>query len=1266
MKSSLLTGLLLFFSIILFAQVDDRIAETKTPLSAVEQVVMPLQNNKQLHELEMAARRPGRAPKFAEAIEVNITPETHGNWENLPNGNALWRIRLQSLGAKSLNLGFTEFFLPSQSSLILYTPDQKIVRGPFTPADNEEHNQLWTPVILSSDLVIELQVPQSKKSAVQLRLTSVNHDFMGFLDPESGSCNLDVICGAGDGWEVIDNYRDIIQSVAMYTRNGTRNCTGFLVNNTRQDCTPFFMTADHCGMDENTAPSMVAYWNFESPECRQPNTVASSGTGVGSLDIFNTGAILRATAGATDFTLLELDDPVAEEANAFFAGWDTKESAPANAVCIHHPNTDEKRISFENDPLNLADQGGNASTTGNYLAINDWDIGTTEPGSSGAPLFDQTTKRVIGQLFGGQAACGNDDYDVYGRFAISYVGNGTPEASLQTWLDPDGTGLSAIDGRWARACNFFVEAEQPSLDFCQDGTAEYSLAISENFMDTVFITIDSMTIPTNAQLIFSTDSIRAGDTIILSIPNISEIPAGDYAISLTGTDGVDSTTTELNLSIFADIPTEVELLSPIDGAENVSLVTPFNWVEQGNGTFYDIQISTDSTFATIDVDSTSALAISAFSSPSLQEETQYFWRVRATNACGQNDWTPTASFTTAQVICANFASDNVPVSINNGPPGSYTSTLNVLTNGEIVDLNVVNLRGEHTWIADLGFTLTSPNGTTVTLVTPTCFDEDDFNLNLDDEAAPVELPCPYNEGGTYRPSGALAEFNGENPQGIWTLTVIDGQSQDGGQLLGWGLDFCAAILGDFTATPSITEASLCSEETLTFGLKIGTDFSAESFALNVENLPEGSTIDYGTERVQPGDSLTVTINNFQAGTSGDYNILFTATDGEETALSQISLALSEAPAASNLSQPLNGASNVPATTTLRFGAVALSDDYLLEIATDENFATIVVSETLDNPLYNANLELDTRYYWRVTTRNNCGSVVSEVFNFFTLKDISLTAAPDAVTACLTEQIIVTLSVGINFEESGATISAIGLPEEITFTYSENPVPPGGMVDVVIDGFDVLAAGNYSITFNANDGTNNQDEVVELTLLDIADATTLTTPEDEATLVAPQPEFTWETVPSTDEYIIEVSNNGSFENADLIISETVLTNVYTPSIELEMGTYFWRVSTQNLCGGMISSPSSFTVESSSTENIAGFEFIIAPNPTNDWFSLNFNQAIIEQVQVNLFTVDGRLMFNDSLNQGTTHQRFSTNSLAAGIYFLQLQTKDGVVNRKLIIQ
>ncbi len=123
-------------------------AQDAQPLSNIATVTMPPVDNAALRAEDLLSAGPGVAPRFAVSLPVDITPDSHGTWETLADGTLVWRLRVQSPGALSLNLGFTEYDMPPGGSLRFYTPDQQIVRGPFTAADNEVHGQFWSPIML--------------------------------------------------------------------------------------------------------------------------------------------------------------------------------------------------------------------------------------------------------------------------------------------------------------------------------------------------------------------------------------------------------------------------------------------------------------------------------------------------------------------------------------------------------------------------------------------------------------------------------------------------------------------------------------------------------------------------------------------------------------------------------------------------------------------------------------------------------------------------------------------------------------------------------------------------------------------------------------------------------------------------------------------------------------------------------------------------------------------------------------------------------------
>ncbi|RLE18479.1 MAG: hypothetical protein DRJ65_21365, partial [Acidobacteria bacterium] len=141
----------------------------------------------------------------------------------------------------------------------------------------------------------------------------------------------------------------------------------------------------------------------------------------------------------SDFTLLELDSIPNPNFHVYYAGWDVSGQTPQSATGIHHPSGHEKAISFENDPL--------STIWGSHWKVNDWDLGTTEPGSSGSCLFNQSNGLCVGTLSGGYAACGNDLEDWYGQIDKSWTGNGTTSTRLSDHLDPLGLGVTTLQGR---------------------------------------------------------------------------------------------------------------------------------------------------------------------------------------------------------------------------------------------------------------------------------------------------------------------------------------------------------------------------------------------------------------------------------------------------------------------------------------------------------------------------------------------------------------------------------------------------------------------------------------------------------------------------------------------------------------------------------------------------------------------------------------------------------------------------------------------------
>ena len=316
--------------------------------------------------VEVAASRavsaPGEPFRFAEPFAVDISPASHGKWEATSDSRtAVWRLRVVSDGAVSLNLGFTRYRMPPGGTLRVHTPDGAEAVGPYTDADNETHGELWTPIISGGDAVIEVTVPAHRVGELELRLESVNRGFRDLTSVDARShqnCHIDVVCPEADP------YRNQVRSVGLLSFNGTAVCSGVLLNNTARDDKPYFLTARHCIANENVSTTVI-YWNFESPTCGTRRR--------GSKQQSQSGAYLRAEHGASDFALLELDDALDPDHNLYFAGWDRSGTLPTSVASIHHPRLHVKSLNLATGPFLITDFFYNEpDTTKNYLKILEW------------------------------------------------------------------------------------------------------------------------------------------------------------------------------------------------------------------------------------------------------------------------------------------------------------------------------------------------------------------------------------------------------------------------------------------------------------------------------------------------------------------------------------------------------------------------------------------------------------------------------------------------------------------------------------------------------------------------------------------------------------------------------------------------------------------------------------------------------------------------------------------------------------------------------
>lgn len=383
------------------------------------------------------SKETGQPLRFAHPFFVNLTPDNSGEWQQGADGSKTWRLAIQSRGAYSINLIFDRFRLAQGASLFVFNPDQSVVLGAFTHENNLPSGVLATTPVPGDELIVELRLaPDAQPS--DLMIGAVNHDYLNVASilpiegnrfGRSGNCHTDLSCESDDLW--LENG----QSVCRLIIDGTELCTGTLVNNTRNDGTPYVLTAAHCLPNTYSHQTVIFTFNYQVPNC----DARVEGSFIQTIS----GSERRVYREDMDLALLEMSSVPPATFRPFWAGWSRTTSPEAPVRVIHHPEGDVKKVArADNAPENASFYTFESNS---HWRIAEWTEGATEGGSSGAPLFDKNGL-LIGSLSGGSAYCGNAVNDYFLRLNKAWDFHIAPDQHLAYWLAPDGANNFSLNG----------------------------------------------------------------------------------------------------------------------------------------------------------------------------------------------------------------------------------------------------------------------------------------------------------------------------------------------------------------------------------------------------------------------------------------------------------------------------------------------------------------------------------------------------------------------------------------------------------------------------------------------------------------------------------------------------------------------------------------------------------------------------------------------------------------------------------------------------
>jgi lysyl endopeptidase len=386
--------------------------------------------------------------KFAHTLFTNLSPENAGATFTVGDSIRVWKVGVRSPGAYSLNVLFSEFDLPDGASVYVYNDDRSTVLGGFTNQNKPDGGEFSVAPVEGDALTIEYHEPIDAAFRGRLRITEINHDYLGLFRVGTRFNQLDLPCLPEVSCD--STLEQQSRSTCLLIVNGNTYCTGTLLNNTAGDGKPYVLTASHCLQNNASYGSrVVAFFNYQAPRCNPK---------IRGAEAFSlSGSKTRALSNEVDFALLELNELPPADYRPYLSGWTTDTINTANPyINLHHPWGEPLKYSLETDTVIPTNWTGinDGIARGNHWRILRWEKGHTWYGSSGSPLFDKHL-RLCGGLTGGDSGGEKGCDSIYvGDFFFRFykAWDQFPDSSkqLKYWLAPgltDSTNqVIAIDG----------------------------------------------------------------------------------------------------------------------------------------------------------------------------------------------------------------------------------------------------------------------------------------------------------------------------------------------------------------------------------------------------------------------------------------------------------------------------------------------------------------------------------------------------------------------------------------------------------------------------------------------------------------------------------------------------------------------------------------------------------------------------------------------------------------------------------------------------
>ena len=523
-----------------------------------------------------------------------------------------------------------------------------------------------------------------------------------------------------------------------------------------------------------------------------------------------------------------------------------------------------------------------------------------------------------------------------------------------------------------------------------------------------------------------------------------------------------------------------------------------------------------------------------------------------------------------------------------------------------------------------------------------------------------------------------------------------------------------------TLTNSVQTTCIPNSATYTVNTEAISGFSG-NVSFSTSGLPAGATATFVPSSVTAGSSTTLTVNTSGVANAGTYNFTITGMSGAINRTANATLQAYSIPAQASLSIPANNDVVQTLTPTFSWASVLGGTSYTLEVATNSTFTTGLITQSgITGTSYTMGtaLSVNSTYYWRLKTLNDCGQSTSAVRQFtipnptcntYTSTNVPVTipsSGSNTVTSTLgilstgsvTDVNVTTLS-GTHSYVSDLLFKLIG-PDNTTSVTLMNGVcgsndnfnikfddeaasssiacpPTGGLTYRPSSPLSALKGQSLNGTWTMSvtdqfdvDGGTLQAWAIQVCVLNYVPVPV------ELTSFTAQPvnnqriDLYWQTATERHNKGFDIQRRRSDERDFTSIgwvngsgNSTVKINYSFADDKVEKGkTYYYRL--RQLDDDGTENYSEIQVAALKTSGL--YDVALSPNPASGQTRIVLSGKPVGAVQVRLIGMDGRIMSAFTSPEDVSDITVSLRDIPSGIYSVEVQDEQEIWRQKLMVK